>query len=294
MPPFDYRRYLREFLKQLGPAGRLLEVIVGGLSKGGRLDAVQVAAELLRAFGFEVLPRPGLPLSPQERRRAIQAAQQFLDWAAQFQPIPERRPVQPAKAAEHAVETKRTKSAQGEYVIVPFEIGGRQFPADHPLVTGEMVQVDSANVHSIGYDLNTNTLYVRFLIERVRDGQVYRSPGSLYGYRNVTPDEFLDFLSAPSKGNWVWDHLRIRGTASGHQKDYFLAGVVHGYVPRKATLQWIKHPKTGKPYLAEVFAPRTVILGGVHVTSQLPLEVVQVLKVVKPPRPEMRPLLGLG
>jgi hypothetical protein len=291
---FDYRRYLQQFLKQLGPAGRLLEVIVSGLTKEGRLDAVQVAVELLRAFGFEVLPRPGLPLSPQERRRAIQAAQQFLDWAAQFQPIPERRPVQPAKTAERAIETKRTAAAQGEYVVVPFATGGRQFPSDHPLVTGEMVQVDSKNVHSIGYDLNTNTLYVRFLVEHVREGYVHRYPGALYGYRNVTPDEFLDFLSAPSKGGWVWDHLRIRGTVSGHQKDYFLAGVARGYVPRKATLQWIKHPKTGKPYLAEVFAPRTVILGGAHVTSQLPLEVVQVFKVVKPPRPELRPLLGLS
>jgi hypothetical protein len=290
---FDYRRYLREFLKQLGPAGRLLEVIVGGLTSAGRLDAVKTAVELLRAFGFEVLPRPGMPLSRQELQRAVQAARQFLDWASQLQHVPERRPVQPARMLAEQIEKRRRQAIEGDYVIVPFADGPRQYPADHPLVTGEMVRVQSSNVYSIGYDLNTHTLYVRFLVERISDGRVTRSPGSLYGYRNVTPEEFLDFLSAPSKGNWVWDHLRIRGTVSGHQKDYFLAGISGGYIPRKATLKWIRHPRTGKPYLAEVFAPRTVILGGQYVTSQRPLEVVQVLKVVRPPRPELRPLMGL-
>jgi hypothetical protein len=289
-----FEGYLREFLKQLGPAGRLLDVIVHGLRRQRRFDTVQIAIELLRAFGFEVLPRPGMPLTDAELRRAVEAAARFLDWASQFAPVPERRPVETVPVAEREIETRRRRAAVGEQVIVPFATGPRQFPADHPLVTGEMVRVESSNVHSIGYDLDTGTLYVRFLVTVVREGRVRQFGGSLYGYRGVTPEEFLRFLDAPSKGGWVWDNLRVRGTASGHKKDYFLAGIVGGYVPRKATLQWITDPKTGKPHLAEVFAPRTVLWRGQYVTSPRPMEVVQVFKVVKPPRPEMRHLVGLS
>jgi hypothetical protein len=38
-------------------------------------------------------------------------------------------------------------------------------------------------------------------------------------------------------GSWVWDALRIRGTVSGHQKDYELVGIMGNYVPRKATVR---------------------------------------------------------
>jgi hypothetical protein len=77
-------------------------------------------------------------------------------------------------------------------------------------------------------------------------------------------------MSAPSKGGWVWDHLRIRGTVSGHQKDYELAGIVGGYVPRKATYGPLmqagdgwrqmsgKDRKAGRKadYVGEIFLPR--------------------------------------
>ena len=68
-------------------------------------------------------------------------------------------------------------------------------------------------------------------------------PGPLYRYDGVSPDAFLSMLTAGSKGTWIWDNLRIRGTVSGHQKDYSLVGIMptpeypEGYVPRKATVE---------------------------------------------------------
>jgi len=281
----DYSRYLRAFLRQLGPAGRLLDFLARGMTKRGKTDAISAAIELLRAFGFEVLPKPGLPLSPTELRRAVEAARQFLLWAESQEPIRERVPVYPTRTIQERLKEQGEKRTFADYILVPFGRGARRVPATHPLVTGEMVQVDSTNVHSIGYDLDTGILYVRFWHKRVRERRVYYVPGALYGYRGVTPEEFEDFLRAQSKGEWVWDHLRVRGTVSGHQKDYFLAGISGGYVPRKATMQVITDPETGERRLAEVFMPRTVLLGGRFIESLKPMEVVQVLKVVSPPKP---------
>lgn len=56
------------------------------------------------------------------------------------------------------------------------------------------------------YDWNTSTL------------QVLYPDGTVWSYRNVTPGEARDFYEAPSKGTWMWDNVRVRGTKSQHQK----------------------------------------------------------------------------
>jgi len=296
---------VKRFLDSLGPVGTFLESIFSPLGKspyaaaGFRISVLD-AIHLLRGFGFEVLPPAEMKLPKEELERSVWAAYYFLREHADMLL---RRPEyglagaapRPADAEEELAERREARLPGGETVMVPMGFGGpREFPADHPLVTGEMVEVASSNVHSIGYDLDAQTLYVRFWAETVRKGEVVRFPASLYGYREVRPEEFLEFLGARSKGNWVWDRLRERGTVSGHKKPYFLAGITGGYVPRQAALTTIKGPKTGRTYLAEVFRPRVVLHEGRWIESKLPLEVVQVLKVVKPPRPELRPLLGLS
>ena len=50
-----------------------------------------------------------------------------------------------------------------------------------------------------------------------------------YLYSDVSQEEALDFAKANSKGEWVWDHLRIRGSKTGHQKKY--VKVSSGYKP---------------------------------------------------------------
>ena len=44
--------------------------------------------------------------------------------------------------------------------------------------------------------------------------------GSHYQYENIGKSEALSLLYTGSKGSWVWDELRIRGTVKGYKKPY--------------------------------------------------------------------------
>jgi hypothetical protein len=115
--------------------------------------------------------------------------------------------------------------------------GKRRFPVDHPIVTGEMIPTPhSSNVHSFGYDVEHAYLYVRFNAP-AKDNVRTHSPGPIYRYHNVPARIFLAMIAAPSKGTFIWDSIRERGTLSGHKYDYALVGTTNGYVPRKATLR---------------------------------------------------------
>lgn len=110
---------------------------------------------------------------------------------------------------------------------------------NHPINTGEMIPVNSSNVHSIGYIMNHQSpnrgiIKVRFLFVNPDGGT---KPGHLYYYYNIPPHIFRQFIigAQTSPGTWVWTNLRIRGTVSGHQYPYALKGFVNDYVPRKAT-----------------------------------------------------------
>lgn len=61
----------------------------------------------------------------------------------------------------------------------------------------EMTIVSSSNVESVGYEANTEILYVRFL------------NGSLYEYKNVPIMVYEQLLNAPSIGSYM--HRNIKG-----------------------------------------------------------------------------------
>ena len=61
-----------------------------------------------------------------------------------------------------------------------------------------LTPVSSSNVSAIGYDAATCGLFVRF------------TNGSLYRYEGVTAATYRSFLDAPSKGQFVWQHIRDR------------------------------------------------------------------------------------
>lgn len=63
--------------------------------------------------------------------------------------------------------------------------------------------VESSNVEEFGYDEENRNLYVRFLAKGV-------SPSSLYVYYDVEPEVYDQFFEAPSKGKFIWSHLRGR------------------------------------------------------------------------------------
>jgi len=261
------KRLLNQFLNELGPAGRLIRAL-SGPSGRGEIDKL---VSILQAFGFEVLPpraarRRGDPIT----ERGISAATEMLESMGARVTWPEAgRPERPAGRMPFGVPAYGEGAAAG--VSMPMADGPpRRFGTDHPIVTGEMLPAVSSNVHSYGYDIESTYLYVRFL-GHVRGSAARAGPGPLYRYRDVTPEEFLTLMAADSKGSWVWDNLRIRGTVSGHQKDYELVGVTGGYVPRKATVR--VDPMTGG--LQEWFIRRRVrdISGGGWLESPLPSEV---------------------
>jgi hypothetical protein len=150
--------------------------------------------------------------------------------------LPEQRRILPSEPATwqgmrlidgNRVEI-RTPSFRGRYFM------------DDPAITGKMVPVTSSNVHSIGFQMNlknplTSTLFVKYLQKYGNGGQL--GSGPIYGYKNVHPRLFQEFLAANSKGGFVWDRLRVRGTVAGSQYEYYLDSISRGYVPRRAVIE---------------------------------------------------------
>ena len=246
------QQILQEFLDQLGPVGKLFQALgnASGGSAAGLRREVNLAKELIRAVGGEALIPRDLGTTS-DWQRGLEAARKHLENNGYqvFEPgeAPSRRPGPPAAVAAKQERTKPNRTT----VDVPMAAGGtKRFPKDHPIVTGAMIETpQSSNVYAYGYDLDIWALYVRFK-DGTADylGKKRQQPGSLYLYRNVEPETFLELHKASSKGGWVWDVLRIRGTVSGHNYDYALVGIQNGYVPRKATM-------TAQ---GEAYKPRTI------------------------------------
>ena len=245
------QKLIGEFLGSLGPAGNLIKNLIQPGAKAGLTGELNAAMNLIRAFGGEVLPGRGKEWTNLgDVERGLAAALQRLQEYG-FAVVSSRGP--PRKAPQPEGDRKTIDVEMG------YRRGTQRVPADHPLVTGEMVQCPgSTNVYEFGYDNEAGYLYVRF--QSKHDKGQRGGAGSLYRYSGVTPQEFMGLYALRNKGGgdgpgcWVWDALRIRGTVSGHQKDYELVGIMGNYVPRKATVrpiyetlgkrgQTLKHPR---------------------------------------------------
>lgn len=129
--------------------------------------------------------------------------------------------------------------------------------------TGEMIPVTSSNVHSIGFRADPRTgdpprlgtLLIRFLGTDPFGHRV--GPGSLYEYQEVPTALFRKFKWAMSKGKFVWDNVRVRGTVSGHRFAYDLVGISQGYVPRQAVL---RRGRQGEWFIPRRFAGQVSVL----------------------------------
>ena len=55
--------------------------------------------------------------------------------------------------------------------------------------------------------------------EEARTLEIQYDDGSTWAYDPVSRDEATDYLLAPSKGTWMWDHVRVRGSKHAHQKN---------------------------------------------------------------------------
>ena len=68
--------------------------------------------------------------------------------------------------------------------------------------------VNSSNVNSATYYHDSKKMLVEF------------GKGERYMYSNISEQEALSFAQAQSKGGFIWDHFRIRGTKNGHRKPF--------------------------------------------------------------------------
>ena len=252
-------RQIAKLQEELDTAANLLEMFgygvtrpgqsSGGSSSGGSGGTatlpsgvnVDQARRELEALGFTVTP------PPQDRTQPpIILPGPSTDPGSRLPDVPG------AGSGDPTVSRDRTQPG-----MVEVRIDGQRhrIREKDPLLTGEMIRVQSSNVHSIGYGWNganpkAGTLKVRYLAKQ--RGAPASGRGALYFYYDVPPQMFIAFQKAQSKGRWVWDHLRIRGTVSGHQKRYQLASIDStGYVPRKAVRigneEWyLRRTVTGK------------------------------------------------
>jgi hypothetical protein len=270
---------VQDFLHSMGPAGDLVWALVGGIGRGGKEGArrrqtaldrdLESAIRLLRAHGYEVLPPPGKPrANVGDMARATRAALAFLRDRGVEVGGHGARDEDIAEVNARVPGMPFPVPPQGDVVVGQTLQGEeRVWSPTHPIVTGEMVDaVASSNVHSFGYDLVSKSLYVRYIDPSARkglaEGQIPpHVPGPLYRYSDVPENLFESLLLTESKGEWLWRHIRIQGTWSGHQYDYQLVGVTGDYVPRKA-IYGEGYTVTGDPQykgqVGEWFKPRTI------------------------------------
>ncbi|NQU36714.1 MAG: KTSC domain-containing protein [Actinobacteria bacterium] len=234
-------RLVDDFLGSMGSAGKLIKSLMG--SGGGLNRDIAAATKLLESFGHVVIPPKGAPTVGQ-LRAGTQGLIDYLETQGhqvtrkEDLPVAKRldelpsggKPTLPFGVSPTTLSGKPRKA-----IVLPDPSGNLRVPVDHPAVTGDFVSVDSSNVHSIAYDAENALLYVRYLAPAQRKEKRTR-PGALYQYKDITPRQFDAFVRSSSKGGWVWDELRIRGTVAGYRKPYSLVGVMNGYVPRQATI----------------------------------------------------------
>lgn len=237
------RMVFQQLTRSLGPFGELVSALIRptGMALASITQELDAAAQLLNAFGYDVKP----PQSPRGTFGPFASADDIRDLIdddlADAIEVTSQKPAykpRPELAPRPQLVQGGTPPSQPPR---PPRIGGSgAFDPNDPIMTGEMVEVQSSNVHSIGYDWNARdprhgTLKVRFLKPPAKgSGGVRQGKGSLYHYINVPPEVFQAFRAAASKGKFVWDRLRIRGSVSGHQYYYWLAAIRDGYVPRQA------------------------------------------------------------
>lgn len=241
-----------ELFKALGPAGKLLQSLIKplpGRTKSTSSREVQSALQLLRAFGYEVLPPENID-DVAERGRAVRSSSEFLE-SMGFKVTPA---TDAEKSGEQMEPKERGQSRPGRKTV-DVEIGGktRRIRKDDPIITGEFILAsNSSNVHSFAYDVEDHALYIRYWQDSGTGAGKFggggggrggggggggRIPGPMYRYAHVPVEVFERMQRANSKGTFVWDNIRIRGTVSGHRYDYELTGIADQYVPRKATLK---------------------------------------------------------
>lgn len=236
------------FLKRkLGPVSDVIRSLLQPSGKPESNREIEAAAELLNALGMTTEGAKGRRVSVQSRDPVAKAdaERQLKALGFDVQQEEQQRPKSWESSRRTRFPVNRITPAVQPDMTSGMErrmLGGMfvYFNPNDPIVTGEMIKVVSSNVYSIGFDWNfkepeKGTLKVRFR-DTDSNGKKTDKGGATYNYYEVHPRLFIEFQNAASKGKFVWDRLRVRGTVSGHQYRYGLARISKSmYVPRQAT-----------------------------------------------------------
>lgn len=274
-------RLLRDLQRELGDDGQELRQVVQ--------DAIRRGASPTEISGYinEILDLLGKGGS---RGRALDEAAGLTEEAEKIRAEESRKPKPPHERGPRPKPTPVHERGRPKPRPVT--------PVGAPPLEGERSQgvqfervTNSSNVWSFGYDYTTETLYVRYkapnlnrkavtldgkgggkgILGRTVAGKANQA-GPLYAYFNVPRRKFEGMQQANSKGKFVWDHLRRRGSVWQHQHPYRLidtglaGGVSIEYAPRRAS-------KSG-------FEPRALTMAsGRTVRSPLPRQTFAKAKV---------------
>lgn len=241
----DLRRRFGRFVGDL--LAELSDIFAGGgrVTEGDVQDAIQ----LLEGEGYRVTPAP--PGNHEPGAPPVVRPNTPDTWHRDRGPDSQRQPAPPP----HGMQEGRPLPSIRDLVQID------DFPAEHTIDTRKLSAVmdpgagiwatevetpESSNVYSFAYDEVEHILYVTYKARGKVDPTTKKRPhvrGPLYSYggrmRPVPAHVYSEMKTASSKGEFVWTHLRMRGTIHGHHYQYSLVtGDTSGgeyYVPRKAT-----------------------------------------------------------
>jgi len=257
-------------LGSLGPLGQVIKGAVQAGTSAGSLSEKQwdSAVDLIQALGGEVLVKPG----QKGHERGLEAAQTILKEAGIDNTGGGRVPPPGAPASPAPPDPTPPP-------LAPDWTGprGKRPPNEDDARGMSPVHLTpaSSNVYGFQYDYTSSTFYVWFRPPNINQanvrntkgggvtsitkapgargihqgGQRENAPGPLYAYHDVPVRIYKRFLSRESAGGAVWDMLRKRGSAWGHQFRYSLiagsgvpgqGGAMATYVPRRATARGFK------------------------------------------------------
>lgn len=168
-----------------------------------------------------------------EKRQAIQAAKQTSTTNRRLGGVISERERLEEAAKARAEEAKQRQLESN--------------PLYRYLYKGEVITgFRSSNVRAFWYDIEQKLLYIQF-----KDQSTYEYGARM---RGVSPEFAMSLYRAKSKGSWVWDNLRVRGTKLGARVDYVL--VVGPTGPKRwnpvGGRLWEQTPERAKAHSEEV------------------------------------------
>jgi hypothetical protein len=123
----------------------------------------------------------------------------------------------PQYEGEHESGVASFRQRAENYLTTPEGIEIPRNEVNEFLFGGSIIPVASSNVGAVQYDAENRIMRVQFLKTALP-----------FAYSDVSLAEAESFISSASKGQWVWDNLRVRGSSTRHKKPF--AQMAHGLV----------------------------------------------------------------